>query len=106
MLLVILKSIIYIICQKQANIVVLSGICDMLSGICVGDILFRETLFCRYMQLINCSIKSKNKAFVKHILKRTESKTEGLVSDDYHLMERWMDRLINIYLVFSQIIFN
>ena len=102
MLLVILKSIIYIICQKQANIVVLSGICDMLSGICVGDILFRETLFCRYMQLINCSIKSKNKAFVEHILKRTE----GVVSDDYRLMERWMDRFINIYLVFSQIIFS
>mgnify|MGYP000460763869 CR=1 FL=1 len=29
-----LKSIIYMICKKQANIVVLSGICDMLSGIC------------------------------------------------------------------------
>lgn len=29
-----LKSIIYMICKKQANIVALSGICDMLSGIC------------------------------------------------------------------------
>lgn len=49
-----LKSIIYIICKKQANIVVLSGICDILSGICyrcyaVGDILLGETLFYRYM---------------------------------------------------------
>lgn len=58
-----LKSIIYMICKKQANIVALSGICDMLSGyaigdilseICyrcyaVGDILLGETLFYRYM---------------------------------------------------------
>lgn len=49
-----LKSIIFMICKKQANIVVLSGICDMLSGICyrcyaVGDILLGETLFYRYM---------------------------------------------------------
>ena len=49
--------------QKKANIVVLSGICDMLSGyaigamlsvLCcrcyaVGDILLGETLFYRYM---------------------------------------------------------
>ena len=49
-----LKSNIYIICKKQANIVVLSGIGDMLSGICyrryaVGDILLGKTLFYRYM---------------------------------------------------------
>lgn len=39
MLLVMLKSIIYIICKKQANIVVLSGICDMLSGYAIGAML-------------------------------------------------------------------
>lgn len=39
MLLVMLKSIIYMICKKQANIVVLSGICDMLSGYVIGAML-------------------------------------------------------------------
>lgn len=39
MLLVMLKSIIYIICKKQANIVALSGICDMLSGYVIGAML-------------------------------------------------------------------
>lgn len=34
-----LKSIIYMICKKQANIVVLSGICDMLSGYAIGAML-------------------------------------------------------------------
>lgn len=34
-----LKSIIYIICKKQANIVALSGICDMLSGYVIGAML-------------------------------------------------------------------
>lgn len=50
-----LKSIIYMICKKQANIVVLSGICDMLSGYVIGAmllviyLLLGETLFYRYM---------------------------------------------------------
>ena len=39
MLLVMLKSIIYMICKKQANIVALSGICDMLSGYAIGAML-------------------------------------------------------------------
>lgn len=34
-----LKSIIYMICKKQANIVALSGICDMLSGYVIGAML-------------------------------------------------------------------
>lgn len=36
-------------------------------------------------------------AFVEHILKRIECKTEEFVSDGYNLMERWMDRFINIF---------
>lgn len=39
-----LKSNIYIICKKQANIVVLSGICDMLSGICYRRYAVRNML--------------------------------------------------------------
>ena len=89
--------------QKKANIVVLSGICDMQSGYAIGamlsgDILFGKTLFFWLYVTYQLFHKvRKIKAFAEHILKRMESKTEGLVSDDYHLMERWMDRFINIF---------
>lgn len=62
----------------------LSGICDMLSGYAIGAML--SGIY--YLGKLY---------FSEHILKRMESKTEGLVSDDYHLMERWMDRFINIF---------